>query len=189
MIGRKRQSRKRFPGVVWNSQQRLAESHVQESTETGTLIAVLAEMLGFLAQDVPPAAKIEQLEATIIAHGGLSALQEACKERTEHEPNHWQPFADEAFWPYRRQLLALARTLPLKAARPSERSLIKSVRCVADEPSTCDSYTILDLDREFLPPRWRALTDDEGRIDYTSPSKSIETTSFGIGKNSRTASC
>ena len=33
--------------------------------------------------------------------------------------------------------------------RPSERSLIKSVRCVADEPSTCDSYTIWDLDREF----------------------------------------
>jgi hypothetical protein len=38
--------------VVWISQQRLAESHVEESTETGTLIAVLAEMLGFLAQDV-----------------------------------------------------------------------------------------------------------------------------------------
>jgi TnpA family transposase len=151
--------------VVWISQQRLAESHVEESTETGTLIAVLAEMLGFLAQDVPPAAKIEQLEATIIAHGGLSALQEACKERTEHEPNHWQPFADEAFWPYRRQLLALARTLPLKAARPSERSLIKSVRCVADEPSTCDSYTIWDLDREFLPPRWRALTVDAADCD------------------------
>jgi hypothetical protein len=87
-----------------------------------------------------PWAKIEQLEAMIIAHGGLSALQEACKERTEHEPNHWQPFADEAFLPYRRQLLALARTLPLKVARPSEMNLIKSVRCVADEPSTCDSY-------------------------------------------------
>jgi hypothetical protein len=51
--------------VVWISQQRLAESHVEESTETGTLIAVLAEILGFLAQDVPPAAKIEQLEALI----------------------------------------------------------------------------------------------------------------------------
>jgi hypothetical protein len=146
--------------VVWISQQRLAESHVEESTETGTLIAVLAGMLGFLAQDVPPVAKIEQLEGTIIAHGGLSALQKACKERTEHEPNHWQPFADQAFCPYRRQLLALVRTLPLKAAGPSERSLIKSVRCVADEPSTCDSYAIWDLDREFLPPRWRALTDD-----------------------------
>src|SRR5260370_39254815 len=111
--------------VVWISQQRLAESHVEESTESGTLIAVLAEMLGFLAQDVPPAAKIDQLEATIIAHGGLGALQEACKERTEHEPNHWQPFADEAVGPSRRPLLELTRTLPPKAARPSARSLIE----------------------------------------------------------------
>ena len=146
--------------VVWISQQHLAESHVEELTESGTLIAVLAEMLGVLAQDVPPVAKIEQLEATMTAHGGLGELQQACKERTEHEPNHWQPFADEAFGPYRTQLLALARTLPLKAARPSETSLIKSVRNVADEPNTCDYYIILDLDHDFLPPRWRALTDD-----------------------------
>jgi hypothetical protein len=33
------------------------------------LIAVLAETLDLLALDVPPAAKIEQLEATIIEHG------------------------------------------------------------------------------------------------------------------------
>ena len=125
--------------VVWISQQRLAESHVEESTETGTLIAVLAEMLGVLAQDVPPAAKIEQLEATIMAHGGLVRCRTPAKNALSmsritgsHLPT--KPSGRTAV-----QLLALARTLPLKAARPSERSLIKSVRCVADEPSTCDS--------------------------------------------------
>jgi hypothetical protein len=92
-------------------------------------------------------------------------LQEACNNRPEHEPNYGQPFADEAFCPYRRQLLALARTLPLKAARPSERNLSKSVCCVADEPRPCDPYPIGDLDPEFLPSRWRALTDDPADRD------------------------
>ena len=32
------------------------------------------------------------------------------------------------------------------------------MRCVADEPSTCDLYTIWDLDPQSLPPRWRTLT-------------------------------
>jgi len=33
---------------------------------------------------------------------------------------------------------------------------------VALEPSTCDYYDIVDLDRGFIPPEWRALVGDRG---------------------------
>jgi hypothetical protein len=37
--------------------------------------------------------------------------------------------------------------------------LLEAVVNVVTEPSTCDYY-IMDLDRDFLPPEWRALVGD-----------------------------
>jgi hypothetical protein len=56
--------------------------------------------------------------------------------RTSHSRNHWQPFAYEAFAPYRTELLLLGRALPLKAARTSAVNLLEAVGSIVTEPTT-----------------------------------------------------
>jgi hypothetical protein len=102
------------------------------------------------------------VEEAVEAHGGCAALQKACAQHSKQSRRQWQPFAHQAFSPYRTTLLLLGRILPLKAARDSANVLLKAVHNVALEPSTCDYYDIIDLDRGFIPPEWRALVGDGG---------------------------
>ena len=51
------------------------------------LIGVLAEFLSIIGGDRSPADKIEELEATITAHGRHPALEEACNEYGKNAHN------------------------------------------------------------------------------------------------------
>jgi TnpA family transposase len=148
--------------VVWRSEQYWEEVHVDQGEQTDALIGTVAELLEILGANSPRRRKLKRVEAAIEAHGGCAALQKACAEHSEQSRRHWQPFAHQAFSPYRTALLLLGRTLPLKAARDSANELLKAVRNVALEPSTCDYYDIRDLDPGFIPPEWRALVGDHG---------------------------
>jgi TnpA family transposase len=150
----------KFSGKIeWRSQKALAEERIEQVDQSDALVGVLAEILAIVGGNHAPADKIEELSATITAHGGYSALQKACKEYGEHSHTRWQPFAYEAFSPYRTQLLMLGQMLPLKAARDSADNLLEAVQSVVLEPGTSDYY-VMDMGREFLPPEWRALVGD-----------------------------
>jgi hypothetical protein len=145
--------------IVWRSEERLEETHIDRGDQSATLIATLADILTVIAAKTPPADKLRQLETIVAARGGCEVLQKACEEHFDHSPNRWQPFAYQAFSPYRTELLLLGRTLPLKAARPSANNLIEAVHSVSTEPTTSDYY-VVDLNRSFLPPEWRSLVCD-----------------------------
>ena len=150
----------KFSGrIEWRSGTILDEWHATRRDQTEELVRTLADLLAILGDHRSPADRVELLAASLKAHGGLAALEQACAEHLEHSPQNWQPFAREAFSPYRQELLLLARTLPLKAAGPSAEPLIEAVHQVADEPSDADYY-IMDLSHEFLPPKWRPLIKD-----------------------------
>jgi len=145
--------------IVWRSEERLEETRIDRRDQSATLIATLAEMLEVIACKGQSTKKLARLDAIVAANGGCEVLQKACEKHTNRSSNPWQPFAHQAFSPYRQELLLLGRTLPLKAARPSAKNLLEAVVNVVTEPSTCDYY-IMDLDRDFLPPEWRALVGD-----------------------------
>lgn len=115
------------------------------------LIGTLADVLNIVAADGPRRGKLVQIEAAVTAHGGCPALQKACAEHAKKSRRQWQPFAHQAFAPYRTALLHLAGMLPLEAARDSASVLLKAVLNVALESSTCDYYDIIDLDPGFIP--------------------------------------
>jgi hypothetical protein len=153
----------KFTGkIVGRSEQHLKETRTVLTDQTDTLIATLAQLLKVIGGPNAPIDKVNRLEAIIAKHGGCAALQKAREENSKHSRNHWQPFAHAAFAPYRTELQLLGRVLPLKAARDSANVLLKAVLNVALEPSTCDYYEIIDLDRGFIPPEWRALVGDRG---------------------------
>jgi TnpA family transposase len=148
----------RFSGrIQWRSIASLDDWHASRRDQTGKLVRALADVLAIA--ECPAAEKATRLESTLTAHGGRDALKIACDEYLGRSSQNWQPFARQAFSPYRSELLLLARTLPLKAARPAANDLIEAVRDVAVDPCTSD-YLILDLTHEFLPPRWRELIED-----------------------------
>ena len=148
--------------VVWRSEQYWEEVHIDQGEQTDALIGTLAELLQIVGADSPRRGKLKQVEEAVEAHGGCAALQKACAEHSKQSRRQWQPFAHQAFSPYRTTLLLLGRILPLKAVRDSANVLLKAVHNVALEPSTCDYYDIIDLDRGFIPPEWRALVGDGG---------------------------
>jgi TnpA family transposase len=150
--------------IIWRSEQHLEETSLDRGDQSTTLIATLAELLDVIAGKGRSTAKISQLDAIVASNGGCEVLQKACADHAHHNPNRWQPFAYQAFAPYRSELLLLGRTLPLTAARPSANNLIEAVGSVVTEPTTSDYY-IVDLDRDFLPPEWRELVGDrEGDV-------------------------
>ena len=151
----------RFSGtVVWRSEKYWDEANIDRGDQTDTLIGTLAELLEIVGADSPRKGKLKQVEAVIEAHGGCATLQKACAEHSKQSRRQWQPFAHQAFSPYRTALLHLGRILPLKAARDSANLLLKAVLNVALEPTTSDYYHISDLDRGFIPTDWRALVGD-----------------------------
>jgi TnpA family transposase len=151
----------RFSGrVAWRSEQYWEEVHIDQGEQTDALINTLAELLEIVGADSPRRGKLKQLEAAVEAHGGCEALRKACAEHEKQSKRQWQPFAHQAFSPYRTALLHLARILPLKAARDSSNVLLKAVLNVSLEPSTCDYYDIIDLDRGFIPAEWQELVGD-----------------------------
>jgi hypothetical protein len=153
----------KFSGkIVGRSEEHLKETRTDLADQTATLIAILAQLLKVIGGPSASTDKVNRLEAIIAEHGGCAAMQKACEENSKHSRNHWQPFAHAAFAPYRTELLLLGRVLPLKAARDSANVLLKAVLNVALEPSTCDYYDIIALDRGFIPPEWRALVGDRG---------------------------
>ncbi len=150
----------KFSGrIQWRSAASLDGWHTTRRDRTQELIRALADVLAVAGADCPAAEKAAQLDSTLVAHGGRDVLKAACDEYLGHSNQNWQPFARQAFSPYRSELLLLARTLPLKAARPSANDLVEAVWEVADDPGTAD-YLIMDLKQEFLPPRWRELIAD-----------------------------
>lgn len=104
--------------IVWRSEERLEETRTDRGDQSERLIATLAEVLTVIAAKTPLADKLRRLETIVAARGGCEVLQKACEEYFNHNPNRWQPFAYQAFSPYRTELLLLGRTLPLRAARP-----------------------------------------------------------------------
>jgi hypothetical protein len=153
----------RFSGrVVWRSEQYWEEVHIDQGEQTDALIDTLAELLQIVGADSPRRGKLKQLEAAVEAHGGCEALRKACAEHAKQSRRQWQPFAHQAFSPYRAALLHLGRILPLRAARDASNGLLKAVLNVSLEPSTCDYYDIIDLDRGFIPPEWQELVGDRG---------------------------
>jgi len=150
--------------IEWRSGEHLEEWHTGQRDQTETLIQTLAEVLTIVSGEGSPMNKLGLLEAALAAHGGCEALKAACQKHLDHSHQNWQPFARQAFSPYRTELLLLARMLPLKAARDSAKNLIEAVGQVADDPGTADYY-IMDLGREFLPPRWRELVEDHEEGD------------------------
>ena len=150
----------KFSGkIVWRSEQYAEESQGHHREQTDELIATLADILTIFGGAGRPKEKLAQVESAVAA-GGAAALLQACAAHTKRTREKWQPYAHQAFSYYRNDLLQLARTLPLKAARDSANSLVKAVINVTLEPSTCDYYCISDLKRDFIPPSWRALIDD-----------------------------
>jgi hypothetical protein len=113
--------------IVWRSEQRLEETRIDRGDQSDMLIAALAELLRVMVGKRPPKDKLRQLDAIVAGRGGIKELQKACQEHANHSPNRWQPFAYQAFSPYRTELLLLGRTLPLKAARPSANNLLEAV--------------------------------------------------------------
>jgi len=155
----------KFSGrIQWRSMASLDHWHTRRRAQTEELVRVLAEVLTIAGAPCPAADTLQQLHATLSAHGGRDALQAACDDFLGRSSEHWQPFARQAFSPFRSELLLLARTLPLKAARPPADELLAALVEVADEPGTAD-YLIVDLKHEFLPPRWRALVADPAGED------------------------
>jgi TnpA family transposase len=149
----------RFAGrIEWRSASILREWQDEHRDNTEELIRALADLLIIVSLREEPARTVEQLDASIAAHGGLEHLRQACAEHLKHAQRNWEPFAREAFSPFRSQLLLLARTLPLKAARPSAEALLTAVDRVSEEPSDAD-YLIMELDFEFLPSKWRPLIE------------------------------
>src|SRR5665213_572845 len=159
--------------IVWRSEQHLEETRIDRGDKSTTLVATLAELLEVIAGKGRSTAKISQLNAIVATNGGCEALQKACADHAHHNPNRWQPFAYQAFAPYRTELLLLGRTLPLTAARPSANNLIEAVGSVVTEPTTSDYY-IVDLDRDFLPPEWRALVCDRQGDDRSFNRRHLE---------------
>lgn len=145
--------------IVWRSEQHVEKARIDHDDQDSTLIATLAELLEVIGGERQPTEKLSQLEAIVAAHGGCEVLQKACVQHANERPNRWQPFAYQAFSAYRTQLLLLGRTLPLKAARASANNSLEAVGSVVTEPTTSDYY-IVDLERDFLPPQWRALVCD-----------------------------
>jgi hypothetical protein len=118
----------KFSGrVMWRSEQYWQEVHIDQGEQTGELIDTLAEVLEIVGSDSPRRGKRKRLEAAVEAHGGCEALRKACAEHATQSKRQWQPFAHQAFSPYRTALLHLARILPLKAARDSSDVLLKAV--------------------------------------------------------------
>ena len=154
--------------VVWRSEKYWEEAHIDQGEQTDALIGTLAELLEIVGANTPRRGKLRQVEAAVEAHGGCEGLKKACAEHSKQSRRQWQPFAHQAFSPYRTTLLHLGRILPLKPARDSAKVLLKAVLNVALEPSTCDYYDIIDLDRGFIPPEWRALVGDRGASDLRS---------------------
>jgi hypothetical protein len=113
--------------VVWRSEKYWDEVHIDQGDQTDALIATLAELLEIVGANSPRRGKLKQVEAAIEAHGGCAALQKACAEHSKQSRRQWQPFAHQAFSPYRTALVHLGRILPLKAARDSAKVLLKAV--------------------------------------------------------------
>ena len=145
--------------IEWRSATRLDDWQASRRDQTEELVRTLADILTFASSDSPSADKTRRLDAAISAHGGCELLRKGCDDYLGHCARNWQPFAREAFSPYRSELLLGARSLPLQAARPSARNLVEAVSQVADEPGNADYY-IMDLSHEFLPLRWRSLIAD-----------------------------
>src|ERR1039458_7689953 len=93
---------------------------------------------------------------------GTAMAAGVCASSSRRKSTSSTTSGGQAFSPYRTTLLLLGAHLPLKAVRDSANVLLKAVHNVALEPSTCDSYDIIDLDRGFIPPEWRALVGDGG---------------------------
>ncbi len=146
--------------IEWRSATKLENWQASRRDQTDELVHTLADLLEITSTKPPDADKVRLLETTIASHGGQVQLQRSCAEYLGHSASHWQPFAREAFSPFRSELLRLARTLPLKAARPSADDLVHAVLQVSDEPGDADYY-LMDLSHEFLPARWRPLIADD----------------------------
>ena len=112
--------------IEWKSAAKLEDWQASRRDQTDELVRTLAEILTVAATDNPAADKVRRLDAAISAHGGQVHLQRACDDYLGHSASNWQPFAREAFSPFRSELLLLARTLPLKAAQPSANELLIS---------------------------------------------------------------
>lgn len=146
--------------IEWRSAAKLENWQASRRDQTDELVRTLSDLLEIVATKRAAADKVRLLEAAIAARGGQIQLQRSCEEYLGHSASQWQPFAREAFSPYRSELLLLARTLPLKAARASASDLIRAIFEVSDEPGDADYY-LMDLNHEFLPARWRALIADD----------------------------
>jgi hypothetical protein len=90
--------------IVWRSEERREEARIDRGDQSATLIATLAEFLTVISAKTPPADKLGQLDTILTARGGCEVLQKACEEYFNHSPNRWQPFAYQAFSPYRTEL-------------------------------------------------------------------------------------
>jgi hypothetical protein len=124
--------------VVWRSEKYWDEANIDRGDQTDMLIGTLAELLEIVGAATARTAKLKQVEAVIEAHGGCTVLQKACAKQSRRQR---QPFAHQAFSPYRIALLHIGRILPLKAARNCANPLLKAVRNVALEPTTSTSTT------------------------------------------------
>lgn len=128
--------------IVWRSEERLEETRIDRRDQSTTLIATLAEMLEVIACKGQSTKKLARLEAIVAANGGCEVLQKACEKHTNRSSNPWQPFAHQAFSPYRQELLLLGRTLPLNAARPSAKNLLEAVVNVVTLKSSIRIWTV-----------------------------------------------
>jgi hypothetical protein len=90
--------------MEWRSQKALAEERIDQVDQSGAFVGVSAEILAIVGGNRAPAEKIEELSATITAHGGHSALRKACcREVVFHlkliETRNSAPFSTSPFSP------------------------------------------------------------------------------------------
>src|SRR6202034_4956931 len=90
--------------IIWRSELRLEETRIDREDRSDMLEA-LGEFLNVMISKQPPKDKLRLPDAIVAARGGYETLRKVCQEYATHSPSRWEPFAYQAFSPYRTELL------------------------------------------------------------------------------------
>jgi hypothetical protein len=91
--------------IIWRSELRLEETRIDREDRSDMLIEALGEFLNVMISKQPPKDKLRLPDAIVAARGGYETLRKLCQEYATHSPSRWEPFAYQAFSPYRTELL------------------------------------------------------------------------------------